>query len=79
VAGTFGSPESSAEGAIKTELPGAEHLDGTLFIRVAGLTAARMGRVGQGEAAHHWDHDGFYDDPKVAEEARMKMQQSPVD
>ncbi|KAJ3572059.1 hypothetical protein NP233_g3334 [Leucocoprinus birnbaumii] len=77
--GAFGSSEVCAEGAIKTELPGAEYLDGTLFIRVAGLTSARMGRVGQGEKANHWDHDGFYEDPKVAEEARKKMQDMPVD
>lgn len=78
-AGTYGSPEVSAEDAIKTELPGAEYLDGTLFIRVAGLTSARMGRVGQGEAAFRWDHDGFYEDPKVAEEAKAKMQEMAVD
>ncbi|KXN91334.1 Oxidoreductase AflY [Leucoagaricus sp. SymC.cos] len=78
-AGSFGSPEVCAEGAIKTELPGAEYLDGTLFIRTAGLTSARMGRVGQGEAALRWDHDGFYEDPKVAAEAKLKMQEMPVD
>jgi Questin oxidase-like len=32
-----------------TELPGADKLDGTLFIRIAGLTAKRMGRVRDGE------------------------------
>lgn len=49
------------EGGIGTELPGAEYLDGTLFIRVAGLTVARLGRVGQGEApAEFWDYAGFY-------------------
>lgn len=78
-AGTFGSPEVSAESASKTELPGAEYLDGTLFIRVAGLTSARMGRVGQGEPAHNWDRNGFYEDPEVAEEAKKKMQELPVD
>ncbi|KXN91345.1 Oxidoreductase AflY [Leucoagaricus sp. SymC.cos] len=78
-AGSFGSPEVCAEGALKTELPGAEFLDGTLFIRAAGLTSARMGRVGQGEAASWWDFDGFYEDPKVAAEAKLKMQGLPID
>jgi len=62
-AGTFAGPSQVAmdKGAIKTELPGAEYLDGTLFVRVAGLTVARMGRVGQGEAAaEFWDRTGFY-------------------
>lgn len=40
----------------ETELPGADKLDGTLFIRVAGLTAKRMGRVRDGEAlGATWD------------------------
>jgi hypothetical protein len=45
-----------------TELPDAEKLDGTLFLRVAGLTAKRMGRVREGEepSAHFWDRQGFY-------------------
>lgn len=84
-AGTFGGPENpsdmgrvehSAESvarkcAIRTELPGAEFLDGTLFIRVAGLTVARLGRVGQGETpAEFWDLTGFYEDPEVAEKMK---------
>lgn len=69
-AGTFGGPSSgssaepaASKNAIKTELPGAEYLDGTLFVRVAGLTVARLGRVGQGEApAKFWDRTGFFED-----------------
>jgi hypothetical protein len=38
-----------------------------------------MGRVGQGEAAFGWDHYGFYEDSKVAEEAKAKMQEMAVD
>ncbi|KAF9445187.1 hypothetical protein P691DRAFT_676137 [Macrolepiota fuliginosa MF-IS2] len=72
-AGTFSGPQG--KGGIRTELPGAEYLDGTLFIRVAGLTVARMGRVGQGEApADFWDRLGFYLDPERAKEARKRMQ-----
>ena len=54
-----GASEGGLEGAAK-ELDGAELLDGTLFIRVAGLTAKRMGRVREGEAAREWDLKGFY-------------------
>lgn len=44
-----------------TELEGADMLDGTLFIRTAGLTAQRMGRVREGEAPpQFWDMDEFY-------------------
>jgi len=43
-----------------TELPSAERLDGTLFIRVAGLTARRKGSVREGEETIPWDRNGFY-------------------
>ena len=39
---------------------GAELLDGTLFIRVACLTAKKMGRVREGEANCGWDFTGFF-------------------
>ncbi|KAF9467673.1 hypothetical protein BDZ94DRAFT_1248738 [Collybia nuda] len=42
-----------------TELSGAEVIDGSLFIRVAGLTAKRMGRVREGEKMGDWDRSGF--------------------
>lgn len=42
-----------------TELAGAEHLDGTLFIRVAGLTSKRVGHVREGEPSVFWDRRGF--------------------
>jgi hypothetical protein len=38
----------------ETELPGAERLDGTLFIRIAGLTAQKLGRVREGEKYVFW-------------------------
>lgn len=72
--GTFGSPDVCPPGAIRTEMPGAEYLDGTLFIRVCGLMCKRMGRVQQGEDGRlHWDREGFWQDPVVAEEARQRM------
>ena len=54
-----GANEGGLEEAAK-ELDSAELLDGTLFIRVAGLTAKRMGRVREGEVAREWDFAGFY-------------------
>ena len=56
---SHGASEGGLKGAAN-ELDGGELLDGTLFIRVAGLTAKRMGRVREGEAAREWDFTGFY-------------------
>ena len=46
-----------------TELKDAELIDGTLFVRVAGLTAGRLGWVREGEPplATVWDRRGFFD------------------
>ncbi|KAJ8463757.1 hypothetical protein ONZ45_g17473 [Pleurotus djamor] len=41
---TAGNPE-----LVETGLPGAEYLDGSLFIRVAGMSAKYMGRTRDGE------------------------------
>lgn len=41
-------------------LEGAEVLDGTLFIRAAGLTTDRLGWMKEGQAADDWDRLGFY-------------------
>lgn len=54
--------ECEVEGSIPLELEGAEYLDGTVFLRTAELTAARMGRVREGEdEAEGWDFKGFFD------------------
>ncbi|KAM6493037.1 Protein of unknown function (DUF4243) domain containing protein [Amanita muscaria] len=53
-----GAKEGGLRGAAE-ELEGAEFLDGTLFIRVAGLTAKRLGRVREGEKSSNWDFGGF--------------------
>ncbi len=54
-----GEPEFS-----RTELPGAEKLDGTLFLRAAYLTAKhfepREGEKHGGENSFKWDRSGFY-------------------
>lgn len=39
-----------------TELPGAEKLDGTLFIRAAGLTCSREGQDG-----YEWGREGYFE------------------
>jgi hypothetical protein len=41
----FGSRPAGLPDFKNTELPGADKIDGSLFIRVAGLTTKRMGRV----------------------------------
>ena len=45
-----------------TELKGAELIDETLFVRVAGLTTGRMGWVREGEPPLRgvWDRRGFF-------------------
>ena len=45
----------------QTELKDAELIDGTLFVRVAGLTSGRLGWVREGEPPlQGWDRKGFY-------------------
>ena len=46
-----------------TELPGSEHLDGTLFLRTGLLTADRLGWVRETERqdlGEFWDFKGFF-------------------
>lgn len=43
-------------------LEGLKELDGTLFIRAAGLTADRLGWMREGEEKKDWDRLGFYKD-----------------
>jgi hypothetical protein len=47
-----------------TELKDAELIDGTLFVRVAGLTAGRVGWVREGDPPlpGYWDRRGFFKD-----------------
>ncbi|KAF8881611.1 hypothetical protein BD779DRAFT_1675363 [Infundibulicybe gibba] len=56
----YGTRSSGLSDFRETELAGAEVLDGSLFIRVAGLTAERMGRVREGKKPIEWDRKGFY-------------------
>jgi hypothetical protein len=44
-----------------TELPGSEHIDGTLFLRTGLLTADRLGWVREGQnLGEFWDFKGFF-------------------
>jgi hypothetical protein len=56
----YGNREAGRPDFKGTELEGAERLDGSLFIRVAGLTDERLGRVRQGEESRGWSRTGFY-------------------
>ncbi|KAH9052772.1 hypothetical protein EDB87DRAFT_1570004 [Lactarius vividus] len=51
--------EEKAERAPAPALEGIERLDGTLFVRVAGLTFDRLGWVDGPEKAKYWDRDRF--------------------
>lgn len=54
--GYFSSRSSeSVAGRPPLSLEGIEKLDGTLFVRVAGLTLDRLGWVNEGEKASSWD------------------------
>ncbi|KAF4565478.1 hypothetical protein EYR40_002447 [Pleurotus pulmonarius] len=56
----YGERVAGQEDFARTKLIGAEQLDGSLFIRVAALSAEKMGRVAEGEKALDWYRDGFY-------------------
>lgn len=43
-----------------TKLKDAELLDGTLFARVSGLTAQRLGWLREGDEKGEWDFSGFW-------------------
>lgn len=45
----------------KARLEGAEHLDGSLFVRVASLTADRLGWMREGQEKSAFSFDGFFE------------------
>jgi hypothetical protein len=60
--GYFSSRASESDaGQPPPSLEGIEKLDGTLFVRVAGLTLDKLGWVNEGEKASPWDADGSPD------------------
>ncbi|TCD65714.1 hypothetical protein EIP91_002290 [Steccherinum ochraceum] len=60
-ASMFGATAPGAFSTLKGDLDGAEHLDGTIFIRIAGLTQNRLGWVREGEDEKSWDNHGFFE------------------
>ncbi|THU98566.1 hypothetical protein K435DRAFT_777442 [Dendrothele bispora CBS 962.96] len=59
----YGSRVAGSPDFANTELPGADKLDGTLFVRAAGLTAKRLGRdFGGQDLLTYWDRDPFFED-----------------
>ena len=57
----YGSRTAGQTDFCDTELEGAEQLDGSLFLRVAGETANKMGWMREGEKAGQWDRFELYD------------------
>lgn len=61
-ASLYGNRSAGSVDFSRTELAGAELLDGSLFARAASLTADAMGWVREGQEAVGWSRDGFYAD-----------------
>lgn len=55
-----GTPAGHFTGIVKG-LDGAEKLDGSLFVRIAGLTANRLGWMREGQTKRTWDNGGFFE------------------
>jgi len=54
----FAAAGEKVRTGVASALEGIERLDGTLFVRIAGLTFDRLGWVDEGEKAGLWDRDG---------------------
>ena len=59
-ANVYGLTEKGYWKEEETHLEGSELLDGTLFIRAAGLTATALGWMREGEPQGKWDYIGFW-------------------
>lgn len=58
---TSGNTLNGFDTMLFTELPGSEHIDGTLFLRTGLLTADRLGWVREGQdLGEFWDFKGFF-------------------
>lgn len=56
-----GTPKGRFDGTgAHSRLEGAGDLDGTLFVRAAGLTANRLGWMREGQEKRGWDAKGFF-------------------
>ncbi|KAJ4484153.1 hypothetical protein C8J55DRAFT_570899 [Lentinula edodes] len=59
----YGGREASSDSQVEfaqTELPGAQMLDGTLFVRAAALTAKRLENIVPDEYIAYWDRKGYF-------------------
>jgi hypothetical protein len=56
----YGSTEKGYWKDRGNKLEGAELLDGTLFVRSAGLTATALGWMREGQKKGEWDFSGFW-------------------
>ncbi|TFK86135.1 hypothetical protein K466DRAFT_493409 [Polyporus arcularius HHB13444] len=61
-ASLYGTTQAGHFKDLGVELDGAEKLDGSLFVRVAGLTMDRLGWMREGEQEGEWDFDAFFHD-----------------
>ncbi|THH26455.1 hypothetical protein EUX98_g7731 [Antrodiella citrinella] len=59
-ASVLGATRPGAFRYLEREVEGAGKLDGTLFVRAAGLTANRLGWIREGHAQKSWDFGGFF-------------------
>ena len=57
----FGETPAGTFSDLAGDLKGAEFLDGTVFIRAAGLTANKLGWIREGEDMGLWNFEGFFD------------------
>ncbi|EKM51237.1 uncharacterized protein PHACADRAFT_263270 [Phanerochaete carnosa HHB-10118-sp] len=73
-AGLSSSDLSSIDSGAGGGLTGAEVLDGTLFLRAAGLTAGRLGWMREGEKGRGWDAKGFFPSEEDEREARQEQE-----
>lgn len=60
----FGATPAGHFAGKVTGLEGIEALDGSLFVRIAGLTANRLGRMREGQEKRGWDNGGFFETTK---------------
>lgn len=58
--GYFAHLQSAVEMGGVGNFEGVEKLDGSVFLRVARLTADRLGWMREGGEQHDWDRSGFY-------------------
>ncbi|OSD00411.1 hypothetical protein PYCCODRAFT_1414510 [Trametes coccinea BRFM310] len=58
----YGATEPGHLKKLGVDLEGAERVDGSLFVRVAGLSMERVGWMREGQDRNSWDFDAFYHD-----------------